>query len=82
MLNPNSPTGNHNPLVIQSQRWKEARILADCLNVKICKFHLYLNDPSAALAQLNGHLHMFQSYSPSWDMGERTFEYWAWLSKQ
>jgi hypothetical protein len=82
MLSPNSATGNHNNLVIHSQRWKEARGLADCINIKICKFHLYVNDPSAALAQLNGHLHMFQSYSPNWGMGERTFEYWAWLSKQ
>ncbi|KAI8970457.1 Gryzun, putative trafficking through golgi-domain-containing protein [Mycotypha africana] len=73
--------GNVN-LVIHSNRWEEARILIDCINLKICRFHLYLNDSAAALAQLNGHLHMFQSYAPSWGMAEQTFEYWAWLSTQ
>ncbi|KAI9481008.1 MAG: Gryzun, putative trafficking through golgi-domain-containing protein [Benjaminiella poitrasii] len=72
----------HVNLTAHGNRWKEARSLADCINIKICKFHLYLNDPLAAVAQLNGHLHMFQSYSSIWDMDEHTFEYWAWLSKQ
>ncbi|KAG0750066.1 hypothetical protein G6F16_001788 [Rhizopus arrhizus] len=69
-------------LPVNSRRWNEARVLSDCINIKICKLYLYMNDPTVALAQLNGHLHMFQSYSPSWGIGEQTFEYWACLSKQ
>ncbi|EPB84242.1 hypothetical protein HMPREF1544_09034 [Mucor circinelloides 1006PhL] len=83
MLAPTSSiTMGHVNLAVHGKRWKEARTLADCINVKICKFHLFMNDPAAALSQLNGHLHMFQSYSPTWGMGEHTYEYWAWLSKQ
>ncbi|KAI8082919.1 Foie gras liver health family 1-domain-containing protein [Halteromyces radiatus] len=74
----NAVSGLH----VRSKRWFEARSLSDCLNIKICQFYLYLNDSSSALAQLNGHLHMFQSYSAAWGMGEQSFEYWAWLSKQ
>ncbi|KAI8643763.1 Gryzun, putative trafficking through golgi-domain-containing protein [Parasitella parasitica] len=82
MLSPASITAGHVNLTVHGKRWKEVRALADCINVKICRFHLYLNAPTAALSQLNSHLHMFQSYSPSWGMGEHTFEYWSWLSKQ
>ena len=83
MLAPTSSiTMGHVNLKINGNRWKEARVLADCINIKICKIYLYLKDATAALSQLNSHLHMFQSYSPTWGMGEQTFEYWAWLSKQ
>ncbi|KAI8355688.1 Gryzun, putative trafficking through golgi-domain-containing protein [Blakeslea trispora] len=76
-----APTMGHH-LAIHSKRWVEARTLIDCINAKICRLQLYMNEPIAALSQLNGHLHMFQSYSPTWGMSEHTFEYWAWLSKQ
>ncbi|KAI8364823.1 Gryzun, putative trafficking through golgi-domain-containing protein [Choanephora cucurbitarum] len=76
-----APTMGHH-LAIHGKRWLEARTLVDCINVKICRLQLYMNEPTAALSQLNGHLHMFQSYSPTWGMSEHTFEYWAWLSKQ
>ncbi|KAI7870632.1 Gryzun, putative trafficking through golgi-domain-containing protein [Spinellus fusiger] len=69
-------------LSARGKRWTDARTLADCINIKICRFHLYLNDPSAALAQMNVHLHLFQTYSNAWGMGEQSFEYWTWLSKQ
>ncbi|KAI8069209.1 Gryzun, putative trafficking through golgi-domain-containing protein [Gongronella butleri] len=69
-------------LAVHGHRWAEARQLADCLNIKIYRIYLYTNDSASALAQLNGHLHMFQSYSSSWGMGEASFEYWLWLSKQ
>lgn len=41
-----------------------------------------MNDPVAALGQFNGHLHMMQTYCTTWGMGEQSFEYWTWLSKQ
>ncbi|KAI9016573.1 Gryzun, putative trafficking through golgi-domain-containing protein [Phycomyces nitens] len=69
-------------LPARGKRWTEARALADCLNIKICRFYLFLNDHTAAFSQLNGHLHLFQTYSSAWGMGEQSFEYWEWLSKQ
>ncbi|KAL0079429.1 Foie gras liver health family 1-domain-containing protein [Phycomyces blakesleeanus] len=69
-------------LPARGKRWTEARALADCINIKICRFHLFLNDHTAAFSQLNGHLHLFQTYSSAWGMGEQSFEYWEWLSKQ
>ncbi|KAI9256530.1 Gryzun, putative trafficking through golgi-domain-containing protein [Phascolomyces articulosus] len=69
-------------LPLRTKRWEEARALVDCISIKICSFYLYMNDPSGALAQLNGHLHMIQTYASVWGTGEQTFEYWAWLSKQ
>ncbi|RCI01137.1 hypothetical protein CU098_002795 [Rhizopus stolonifer] len=77
-----APTMGHTGLTIHGKRWKEARQLIDCINIKLCRLQLYMHEPTAALSQLNGHLHMFQSHSSIWGMGEHTFEYWAWLSKQ
>ncbi|KAI8374513.1 Gryzun, putative trafficking through golgi-domain-containing protein [Radiomyces spectabilis] len=69
-------------LPVHSKRWYEARVLVDSLNIKICRFYLALNDSASAVAQLNGHLHMFQTYAMKWSMGDQSFEYWEWLSKQ
>ncbi|KAI9492284.1 Gryzun, putative trafficking through golgi-domain-containing protein [Zychaea mexicana] len=83
MLAPKSSiTPGQTGLPIRSKRWEEARMLVDCISIKICSFYLYMNDPSGALSQLNGHLHMIQSYASVWGTGEQSFEYWAWLSKQ
>jgi hypothetical protein len=43
---------------------------------------LYIYNSSAALAQLNKHVSIFRNISNTWGIGEDTFEYWAWLSKQ
>ncbi|KAI8917170.1 Gryzun, putative trafficking through golgi-domain-containing protein [Powellomyces hirtus] len=37
-------------------RWTEARTLADCVNLKICKLHLYTDRPVPALQQLDKHI--------------------------
>ncbi|CAO3690739.1 unnamed protein product [Umbelopsis ramanniana] len=79
MLQPGTGDGSLKP---RSKRWKEAWILADCINIKICRFFLFQDNASMALAQLNKHLHAFQLFSNEWHMGERSFEYWSWLSKQ
>ncbi|KAI8996802.1 Gryzun, putative trafficking through golgi-domain-containing protein [Pilobolus umbonatus] len=83
MLEP-KPSGIYGPMIwkAHSKRWKEARALADCINIKLCRFYLYLNDPTAALDRLNTHLHMFQSYASVWGIGGETFEYWSWHSLQ
>ncbi|CAG8498132.1 7467_t:CDS:10 [Ambispora gerdemannii] len=58
---------------IRTKRWAEA---------KICKLNLYLDASSAATGQLNRHIAAFQKLSNTWGIGEDTFEYWAWLTKQ
>jgi hypothetical protein len=44
--------------------------------------YLYLNEPSRSVAQLNRHVSRFHELSDTWGLGEQTFEYWSWLSKQ
>ncbi|KAI1316382.1 hypothetical protein EDD11_010024 [Mortierella claussenii] len=66
----------------RTKRWAEAKVLADCLCLKICKFHLYLDAPSTALFNFRRHLIVFKAFSDSWRMGDDSFEYWAWLGKQ
>lgn len=44
--------------------------------------YLYLNDPSRSVAQLNRHVSHFRELSNTWGIGEQTFEFWSWLSKQ
>ncbi|KAG0328720.1 hypothetical protein BGZ99_004802 [Dissophora globulifera] len=69
-------------LQVRTRRWAEAKVLADCLCLKICKFHLYLDAPSTALFHFRRHLIVFKAFSESWKMGDDSFEYWAWLTKQ
>ncbi|KFH64324.1 hypothetical protein MVEG_10149 [Podila verticillata NRRL 6337] len=69
-------------LQARTRRWAEAKVLADCLCLKICKFHLYLDAPSTALFHFRRHLLVFKAFSESWRMGDDSFEYWAWLGKQ
>ncbi|KAJ3342636.1 hypothetical protein HDU93_001616 [Gonapodya sp. JEL0774] len=40
-----------------STRWGEARVVLDCINLKIMKLLLYMDLPQSALAQLYRHLH-------------------------
>ncbi|KAG0190503.1 hypothetical protein DFQ28_001976 [Apophysomyces sp. BC1034] len=56
LIGPGSQLSDQMYLPVRGKRWSEARVLADCINVK--------------------------SYSNTWGMGEQSFEYWAWLSKQ
>ncbi|CAG8671699.1 3712_t:CDS:10, partial [Acaulospora morrowiae] len=69
-------------LPIRNKRWTEARVLADCINLKICKLNMYIDSPSAALVQLNKHVSTFNELYNTLGIGEDTFEYWSWLSKQ
>ncbi|GAA5922303.1 uncharacterized protein JCM15063_003254 [Sporobolomyces koalae] len=71
-----------NLLAARTKRWAEAKVLADCVTVKIAKLYLYLNDPSRSLSQLNRHVFRFRQLSESWQISEQTFEFWSWLSKQ
>ncbi|RHZ80693.1 hypothetical protein Glove_132g6 [Diversispora epigaea] len=69
-------------LQTRSKRWIETRVLADCINLKICKLNLYIDSPSAAMMQLNKHFNTFNKLCNTEGVGESTFEYWAWLSRQ
>ncbi|KAI8814094.1 Gryzun, putative trafficking through golgi-domain-containing protein [Cladochytrium replicatum] len=48
-------------LIPYSARWEDARILADCINFKICKLYLYTDAPVPALAQFNRHILQFRN---------------------
>lgn len=66
----------------RTKRWAEAKVLADCLNLKICKLYMYMDGTTQAMAQFNMHIARFRDFSNGWGIGVDTFEYWAWLCKQ
>ncbi|GAA6021829.1 hypothetical protein JCM8202_002832 [Rhodotorula sphaerocarpa] len=66
----------------RTKRWAEAKVLADCVSCKISKFYFYLSEPARAVAQLNRHVSRFHMLSTGWQIGQETFEFWSWLSKQ
>ncbi|KAI0034857.1 Gryzun, putative trafficking through golgi-domain-containing protein, partial [Vararia minispora EC-137] len=66
----------------RTKRWAEAKVLADCVNIKICKLYLYNNEHSLALSQHNAHIRKFADFSRGWGIGEETFEFWSWIARQ
>lgn len=82
----------HNTLVVmfgstailppRTKRWAEAKVLADCINIKIAKLYLYNNEHSLALAHHNTHMRLFSDFSRGWGIGEETFEFWSWMARQ
>ncbi|KAH9944784.1 Gryzun, putative trafficking through golgi-domain-containing protein [Amylocystis lapponica] len=66
----------------RTKRWAEAKVLADAVNVKICKLYLYNNEHALALAHHNSHMRKFADFSRGWGIGEETFEFWSWLARQ
>ncbi|KAI5120282.1 hypothetical protein M0805_005339 [Coniferiporia weirii] len=73
------------PAILQprTKRWAEAKVLADCINIKICKLFLYNSEHALALSQHNAHTRRFCDLSSRvWGIGEDTFEYWSWLARQ
>ncbi|KDQ13969.1 hypothetical protein BOTBODRAFT_110665 [Botryobasidium botryosum FD-172 SS1] len=66
----------------RTKRWAEAKVLADCVAIKICKLYLYHDEHSRALAQFNRHLQKFGELSRGWGIGEETFEFWGWMARQ
>ncbi|KAA1470414.1 hypothetical protein DENSPDRAFT_849542 [Dentipellis sp. KUC8613] len=66
----------------RTKRWAEAKVLADCINIKICKLYLYNNEHSLALSQHNIHMRKFSDFSRGWGIGEETFEFWSWIARQ
>ncbi|KAI0090763.1 Gryzun, putative trafficking through golgi-domain-containing protein [Irpex rosettiformis] len=66
----------------RTKRWAEAKVLADCLSLKICKLYLYNNEHSLALSHHSMHIRKFADLSRGWGIGEETFEFWSWLARQ
>ncbi|KIP04097.1 hypothetical protein PHLGIDRAFT_31528 [Phlebiopsis gigantea 11061_1 CR5-6] len=66
----------------RTKRWAEAKVLADCISLKICKMYLYNNEHSLALAHHAMHMRRFADLSRGWGIGEETFEFWSWLARQ
>ncbi|KAL1915276.1 uncharacterized protein VTP21DRAFT_7552 [Calcarisporiella thermophila] len=65
-----------------TKRWAEARLLADVINFKICKFYLYIDAPTVALFTLNKHLNGLRALPNAWTLSGDSFDYWSWLSRQ
>nr|CDI55140.1 conserved hypothetical protein [Melanopsichium pennsylvanicum 4] len=66
----------------RTKRWAEAKVLADTLNIRICKLMLYQDSGEGAAMFFRKHLSRFTELSTGWGIGSMTFEYWSWLSKQ
>ncbi|KAH9072843.1 Gryzun, putative trafficking through golgi-domain-containing protein [Lactarius deliciosus] len=66
----------------RTKRWAEAKVLADCINLKICKLYLYNNEHALALSQHTIHTRRFSDFSRGWGIGEETFEFWSWIARQ
>ncbi|OBZ70000.1 Trafficking protein particle complex subunit 11 [Grifola frondosa] len=66
----------------RTKRWAEAKVLADCISLKIVKLYLYNNEHALALSHHNSHMRKFADFSRGWGIGEETFEFWSWLARQ
>ncbi|KAF8911521.1 Gryzun, putative trafficking through golgi-domain-containing protein [Gymnopilus junonius] len=66
----------------RTKRWAEAKVLADCINIKIIKLYLYNNEHALALSHHNAHIRVFGDFSRGWGIGEETFEFWSWVARQ
>ena len=73
---------NTSVLSPRTRRWAEAKVLADTLSFKVCKYHLYRGDPAATVAQFRRHTRRLTELSAGWGIGTSTSEFWAWLAKQ
>lgn len=46
------------------------------------KLYLYNNEHGLALSHHNTHMRKFADFSRGWGIGEETFEFWSWLTRQ
>ncbi|KAG7091150.1 hypothetical protein E1B28_010203 [Marasmius oreades] len=66
----------------RTKRWAEAKVLADCINIKITKLYLYNNEHALAVSHHTTHMRRFGDFSRGWGIGEETYEYWSWMARQ
>ncbi|KAF8514641.1 Foie gras liver health family 1-domain-containing protein [Hysterangium stoloniferum] len=65
----------------RTKRWAEAKVLADCISVKIIKLYLYRGEYSRAMAHFAAHMSRFADFSRGWGIGEETWEFWSWMAR-
>jgi hypothetical protein len=81
--NPVSVNNPHPFIMARTKRWAEARVLADCIIVKICKMYLYAGNAEYAALTHREHIRRLSRISADkWGIDETSFEYWSWESKQ
>ncbi|ORY33796.1 Foie gras liver health family 1-domain-containing protein [Naematelia encephala] len=66
----------------RTKRWAEAKVLADCVAIRICRILLYEGEGPKALGPFFVHLKRFGDLSRGWGIGEETFEFWSWIARQ
>ncbi|KAH8827913.1 Gryzun, putative trafficking through golgi-domain-containing protein [Flagelloscypha sp. PMI_526] len=66
----------------RTKEWAEAKVLADCINIKVTKLYLYNNEHALALSHHSAHVRQFGDFSRGWGIGEETFEFWSWVARQ
>ncbi|KAF9268549.1 hypothetical protein L218DRAFT_852654 [Marasmius fiardii PR-910] len=66
----------------RTKRWAEAKVLADCISIKITKLYLYNNEHALAVSHHTTHMRRFGDFSRGWGIGEETYEYWSWMARQ
>lgn len=66
----------------RTKRWAEAKVLSDCISLKIAKLYLYNNEHALALSHHSVHMRRFGDFSRGWGIGEETFEFWSWMARQ
>lgn len=82
-VRPASPNNPHPFILARTKRWAEARVLADCIIVKICKMYLYAGNSELSVQTYREHIRRLSRISAEkWNMDESSFEYWSWESKQ
>ncbi|BEJ18225.1 hypothetical protein CspHIS471_0705020 [Cutaneotrichosporon sp. HIS471] len=74
--------GSTSALPPRTKRWAEAKVLADCLAMRICKLQLYEGAATKVLVPFFVHLRRFADLSRGWGIGEDTFEFWSWVARQ
>lgn len=66
----------------RTKRWAEAKVFIDCISFKISKLYLIASEPTRAMYQYHKHINKFHELCNGWGIGDETYEFWAWLSKQ
>lgn len=74
--------GSTTTLPPRTKRWAEAKVLADCVAIKICKLLLYEGAGSRVMVPFFVHVRRFADLSRGWGIGEETFEFWSWVARQ
>lgn len=82
LAGPRGMLGSTMLLPPRTKRWAEAKVLADTFSIRIIRLFLYADDGDSAQLQFRRHLARFVELSSGWGIGDATFDFWAWLSKQ